>query len=111
MGFCKRLSGPAYDRVHGPGRKFRAEELAQKLDGVTAGDAVTDRECGHGRLQAAVATLAVRNRVSRRDTVELLRELFGAELATGTVDAIIRRAGEALAESHDELLRCVRGAR
>ena len=30
------------------------------------------------RLQAAVATLAVRNRVSRRDTTELLRELFGA---------------------------------
>jgi transposase len=63
------------------------------------------------RLQAAVVTLAVRNRVSRRDTVELLRELFGAELSTGAVDAIICRAGEALAESHDELLRCVRGAR
>ena len=63
------------------------------------------------RLQAAVATLAVRNRVSRRDTAELLRELFGVELSTGAVDAIISRAGEALAESHDELLRCVRGAR
>jgi len=35
------------------------------------------------RLQAAIATLAVRNRVSRRDTVELLGELFGAELSTG----------------------------
>src|SRR5216684_3889804 len=34
------------------------------------------------RLQAAVATLAVRNRVSRRDTVELMRELFGEALAT-----------------------------
>lgn len=63
------------------------------------------------RLQAAVATLAVRNRVSRRDTVELLRELFGAELSTGSVDAIISRVGEALAESHDDLLRCVRDAR
>ena len=33
------------------------------------------------RLQAAVATLAVRNRVSRRDTTELMRELFGAARA------------------------------
>jgi transposase len=49
------------------------------------------------RLQAAVATLAVRNRVSRRDTAELVRELFGAELATGSVDAIVSGAGEALA--------------
>jgi hypothetical protein len=39
------------------------------------------------RLQAAVVTLAVRNRVSRRDTTELARELFGVELA-GSVDAI-----------------------
>jgi transposase len=52
------------------------------------------------RLEAAVATLAVRNRVSRRDTVELLGELFGCRLATGSIDAIVRRAGEALAEPH-----------
>ena len=47
------------------------------------------------RLQAAVVTLAVRNRVSRRDTTELARELFGVELATGSVDAIVHRAREA----------------
>src|SRR5207253_7427984 len=61
------------------------------------------------RLQAAVATLAVRNRVSRRDTVELMRELFGVELSTGSIDAIVQRAGEALAEPHARLadhLRC-----
>jgi transposase len=63
------------------------------------------------RLQTAVATLAVRNRVSRRDTAELLRELFGAELSTGSVDAIVQGAGQALAEPHDELLRYVRLAR
>jgi transposase len=63
------------------------------------------------RLEAAVATLAVRNRVSRRDTAELMRELFGAELSTGTVDTIISRAGGALAEPHDELLRHIRDAR
>jgi transposase len=55
------------------------------------------------RLQAAVVTLAVRNRVSRRDTSELARELFGVELATGSVDAIIHRAGEALAGPHTRL--------
>jgi transposase len=33
------------------------------------------------RLEAAIATLAIRNRVSRRDSVELVGELFGAELS------------------------------
>jgi transposase len=55
------------------------------------------------RLQAAVVTLAVRNRVSRRDATELARELFGVELSTGTVDAIVQRAGEALAAPHTRL--------
>jgi transposase len=60
-------------------------------------------------LQAAVATLAVRNRVSRRDTVELMGELFGAELSTGSIDAIVQQTGEALAEPHAQLtdqIRC-----
>jgi transposase len=55
------------------------------------------------RLQAAVVTLTVRNRVSRRDSAEFARELFGVELATGTVDAIVQRAGEALAAPHTRL--------
>jgi transposase len=55
-------------------------------------------------------TLAVRNRVSRRDTTELARELFGVELATGSVDAIIQRAGEALAGPHTRLEREIRSA-
>ena len=62
------------------------------------------------RLEAAIATLAVRNRVSRRDTVELAGELFGAKLASGTVDAILARAGEALAEPYEDLLVRVRAA-
>jgi Transposase IS66 family. len=57
-----------------------------------------------------VATLAVRNRISRRDTVELAGELFGAGLASGTVDAILARAGEALAEPYEDLLERVRAA-
>jgi len=62
------------------------------------------------RLQAAVATLSVRNRVSRRDTTELLRELFGAALSTGSIDAIVQHAGEALAEPHAQLADQIRSA-
>jgi transposase len=62
------------------------------------------------RLQAAVVTPAVRNRVSRRDTTELARELFGVELATGSVDAIIHRAGEALAGPHTRLEQEIKSA-
>jgi transposase len=63
------------------------------------------------RLRAAVATVAVRNRVSRRDTVELCEELFGARVSTGTVDAILTRAGDALERPHSDLLRRVRRSR
>jgi putative heme degradation protein len=42
-------------------------------------------------LQAAVATLSVRNRVSRRDAVELLEELFAARISTGTVEKVLAR--------------------
>lgn len=62
------------------------------------------------RLEAAIATLAVRNRISRRDTVELAGELFGAGLASGTVDAILARVGEALSEPYEDLLVRVRAA-
>ena len=62
------------------------------------------------RLQAAIATLAVRNRVSRRDTVELMDELFGVELSTGSIDAVVQRAGEALAAPHARLQEQIRSA-
>ena len=62
------------------------------------------------RFQAAVATLAVRNRVSRRDTSELMRELFGADVSTGSVDAIVSGAGEALLLPYEKLLGHVRCA-
>ncbi len=62
------------------------------------------------RLQAAVVTLAVRNRVSRRDTTELVGELFGVELSTGSVDAIIQRAGDALAGPYTELEQRIKTA-
>lgn len=62
------------------------------------------------RLQAAVVTLAVRNRVSRRDTTELARDLFGVELATGSVDTIVQRAGDALAAPHTRLEQQIKAA-
>jgi transposase len=63
------------------------------------------------RLQASLAALSVRNRVSRRDVVELVEELFGARISTGAVEAVLARAGEALAEPYEDLLARVRGAR
>jgi transposase len=71
---------------------------------------VADSAFGPG-LQAAIATLSVRNRVSRRDVVELAEELFSARISTGTVEAILERAGQALAAPHEDLLARVRGAR
>jgi len=62
------------------------------------------------RLQAAVVTLAVRNRVSRRDAAKLVRELFGCRLASGTIDAIVQGAGAALEEPHARLRDHVRSA-
>lgn len=63
------------------------------------------------RLQAAIATLSVRNRISRRDTVELAGQLFGSRISTGTVDAILSRIGEALADPHADLLEQLRLSR
>ena len=61
-------------------------------------------------FQAAVAVLSVRNRVSRRDVVELGEELFGVRLCAGTVEAILQRAGQALADSYQQLGERVRAS-
>jgi transposase len=62
------------------------------------------------RLQAALVALSVRNRVSRRDVVELGEELFGARLSMGSVDAILTRASNALAEPYEDLLERILAA-
>lgn len=62
------------------------------------------------RLQAAIVTLSVRNRISRRDVVELCEQLFSSRISTGTIDAILTRAGDALAEPYADLLDRVRSA-
>lgn len=66
--------------------------------------------CFGPRLQAALVALSVRNRVSRRDVVELGEELFGARLSVGSVDAILTRASDALAGPYEDLLARVREA-
>jgi len=96
-----RVSEHRLHRVRCP--ECAAETRAELPSGVPGG-------AFGPRLQAAVATLAVRNRVSRRDTVELVGELFGCRLATGTIDAIVQRAGEALAEPQARLADHVRSA-
>jgi len=60
------------------------------------------------RLQAAVASLAVRNRISRRDRVELMAELFGARICAGSVDQILIRNAGALELPHQDLVRGLR---
>jgi transposase len=62
------------------------------------------------RFQAAVATLSIRNRISRRDVVELCEQLFSARISAGTVDAILGRTAEALTEPHADLLGELRGS-
>jgi transposase len=63
------------------------------------------------RFHAAVAVLSVRNRVSRRDVVELCEQLFGARISSGTVDAILERVADALQDPDADLLERVRGAK
>jgi transposase len=62
-------------------------------------------------LQAAIVTLTVRNRISRRAIAELARELFGIRLSSGAVDAICQRASQALAGPHSQLQDWVRDQR
>jgi transposase len=63
------------------------------------------------RFHAAIAVLSVRNRISRRDVVELCEQLFGSRISTGTIDAILARVGDALAAPCDDLLERVRAAK
>ena len=68
------------------------------------------RERFGARLQAAVTTLAAGFRLSRRQVADLCSELFGTEVAVGTVDATIGRQGAALREPQKRLGKAVREA-
>ena len=91
---CQRV------RCRGCGRRRRAEpprEVAASAFGP--------------RYQAAIATLSVRNRISRRDVVELCEQLFASRVSTGTIEAILARTADALADPHDDLLGRLRSSR
>ena len=62
------------------------------------------------RFEAAVAVLSARNRVSRRDAAELSEELFGARVCSGSIDAILTRAADALEDPYEDLLARVRAS-
>ena len=68
------------------------------------------RGCFGPKLEAAIASLTVRNRLSRRQLVELLDELFGCPIAIGTIDAILTRTAKTLAPVYEELLEQTRAA-
>lgn len=63
------------------------------------------------RLQAAVALLSGRYRLSRREVAAVCGDLLGADLAVGSVDALCQATAAALAEPVAELAAAVRGAR
>ena len=86
-------------RCPGCGRRRRAQ-LPREVSASSFGP----------RLQAAVATLSVRNRISRRDVVELCEQLYGSRISTGTVDAILARIADALEAPCDDLLERLRAS-
>ena len=60
------------------------------------------------RLQAAVALLSGRYRLSRREVAAICADLLGADLAVGSVDALCQATAAALAEPVAELAAAVR---
>lgn len=68
------------------------------------------RGCFGPKLEAAIASLTVRNRLSRRQLAELMEELFGCPIAVGTIDAILTRTAETLEPVYEELLEQTRAA-
>jgi hypothetical protein len=102
---------------HWPARCGVVEHRAQRLRCPECGKptraelpAEVAGSCFGPRLQAAVATLSVRNRVSREDAVELCEELFGCRISSGTIDAILARTARTLRKPHDDLLAALRAS-
>jgi transposase len=121
---CSLAGRPA----RGPTRRHQVAELPEiavrvtehrlarrrcpDCDAISQAELPSDvsRERFGPRLQGAVTTLAAGFRLSRRQVVDLCGELFGTEIAVGTVDAIVQRQGGALREPHKRLSDAVRGA-
>jgi transposase len=94
--------------------EHRAQRLRCRQCGRSAKAALPDEVTVSAfgpRLRAAIATLSVRNRISRRDAAELSEQLFGARICAGSVDAILARTADALGEPYEDLVDRVRGAK
>ncbi len=89
-------------------QRVRCPDCDQTSTGVLPAQIASS--CFGPRLQAAIVTLSVRNRISRRDVVELCEQLFASRISTGTIDKILTSAGDALAVPYADLLDRVRGA-
>lgn len=61
------------------------------------------------KLRASVVTLAVML-MSRRTTVALLKDMFGARICVGSVDNILKQAGELLASPWQAIQRAAQAA-
>lgn len=126
---CKKCGGSLAGRPgRGPVRRHQVAELPETAVRVTEHRLARRRcpSCGAltraelppaiprehfgARLQGAITTLAAGFRLSRRQVADLCRELFGAEIAVGTVDAIVQRQGIALREPQERLRDAVRGS-
>jgi transposase len=57
------------------------------------------------RLKAVVTTLSAKYRVSRREMVEALRDLFGVGISVGSVQAICERVSKAVAPAVETVRR------
>jgi transposase len=63
------------------------------------------------RFHAAIAVLSTRNRIGRRDVVELCEQLLGSRISSGTIDAILARVADALEDPYADLVERVRAAK
>jgi transposase len=125
---CGGGFGPAEREPVGEAHRHQVAELPPIAVGVTEhrAHALRCSSCGQrtrarlpyevGRaafgpgLQAAIAVLSVRHRISRRDASELCGELFGCAVSVGSVDAICQRVSGALAAPYAELRDAVKDA-
>ena len=65
------------------------------------------KACFGPNLRSLVVLLSGRFRISRRETVELCRDVFGVSVSVGCIAAILARVGNALATPYDEVARKV----
>ena len=89
-------------------QRVRCPDCDQTTTGVLPAQIASS--CFGPRLQAAIVTVSIRNRISRRDVVELCEQLFSSRISTGTIDKILTTAGDALADPYADLLDRVRGS-